>query len=84
MRQFSEEFHKKYTKINILINNAGVGFPFIRKDADGHDLTFKTNHMGPFLLTSLLMDLIISTKKSRIINVSSKLHTAIQSSINFK
>lgn len=69
--------------MNILINNAGVGFPVTKRDVNGHDINFKTNHMGHFLLTNLLMDLIISTKQSRIINVSSSAHTFIKESVNF-
>ena len=83
VRDFSVTFHKKYDKLNILINNAGIAYPNVHLDKEGHDLCFKTNHMGHFLLTHLLMDLIVSTKKSRVINVSSSLHSQIDTKVDF-
>ena len=62
VREFSVKFHQKYNKLDMLINNAGIGFPNVHFDDEGHDLNFKTNPMGHFLLTNLLMDLIISTR----------------------
>ncbi len=43
-----------------------------RRSVDGHELTFATNHLGPFLLTRLLLPALAPT--ARIINVSSKVH----------
>ena len=62
VREFSVAFHKKFDRLNMLINNAGIAYPNVHLDKEGHDLCFKTNHMGHFLLTNLLMDLIIATK----------------------
>lgn len=62
VREFSNAFHLKFKSLNILINNAGTAFMNAKLDKDGVELVFKTNHMGHFLLTNLLMDLIISTK----------------------
>lgn len=84
VKEFSIAFHQQYKKLNILINNAGMVVLDIQKDIEGHDLTFKTNHMAHFLLTHLLMDLIISTKQSRIINVSSHGHTQIKNKVDFE
>ena len=61
VRRFSEEFHQKYSKLNQLINNAGIAAPGVKLNEQGEELTLKTNHLGHFLLTNLLMDLIIST-----------------------
>lgn len=49
--------------IHVLANNAG-GMAARRETADGHDLTFQRNHLGPFLLTTLLLDRLTATAKA--------------------
>jgi retinol dehydrogenase 12 len=58
--------------IDLLINNAGMVSSRHRMSADGFELTFATNHLGPFLLTALLSDRLSET--ARIINVASRVH----------
>lgn len=60
--------------IHILINNAGIFGASNTVSEDGHDITFATNHLGPFLLTLLLLPRILESAPARIINVSSKMH----------
>ncbi len=74
IRSFAAEFKRNYSRVDLLINNAGVMMPPFTKTADGFELQFGTNHMGHFALTGLLMDLITATHDSRIINVSSGAH----------
>lgn len=76
VRRFSEEFRKNFSQLDLLINNAGVMMPPYSKTADGFELQFETNHLGHFALTGLLLDLILKTKNSRIITVSSTAHRA--------
>ena len=59
-------------RISVLINNAGIVSTGHRMSVDGFELTFATNHLGPFLLTSLLTDRMTIT--GRIINVASRAH----------
>lgn len=74
IKNFAENFKKNFSRLDLLINNAGVMIPPYSKTADGFELQFGTNHLGHFALTGLLMDLIKNTKDSRIINVSSGAH----------
>jgi NAD(P)-dependent dehydrogenase (short-subunit alcohol dehydrogenase family) len=75
IRDFAEEFKKKEKRLDILINNAGQMFVPESKTSDGFEMTFGVNHLGPFLLTNLLIDLMITgNSPSRIINVSSVGH----------
>lgn len=72
VRRFSKEFHEKYNSLEILVNNAG--FISLKREVtkDGFERQFGVNHLGHFLLTLLLIDLMGSG--SRIVNVSSGAH----------
>jgi NAD(P)-dependent dehydrogenase (short-subunit alcohol dehydrogenase family) len=74
IRQFADEFKKKYNTLDILINNAGVMMPPYTKTKDGFELQFGTNHLGHFALTGLLLDTITKTPNSRIVVTSSAVH----------
>jgi len=74
VRKFAEEFKKSHTRLDLLINNAGVMVPPYSKTVDGFELQMGTNHMGHFALTGLLIDLIKSAPGSRVVNVSSTAH----------
>jgi NAD(P)-dependent dehydrogenase (short-subunit alcohol dehydrogenase family) len=74
VKSFSEELHKKFDRINILINNAGIMAPPFAKSVDGFESQFATNHLGHFALTGQLLDLLKKGAPSRIINVSSIAH----------
>jgi NAD(P)-dependent dehydrogenase (short-subunit alcohol dehydrogenase family) len=74
VKNFTENFQKNYSRLDLLINNAGVMIPPYAKTTDGFELQFGTNHLGHFALTGQLLELLISTKGSRIVNVSSGAH----------
>jgi retinol dehydrogenase 12 len=59
--------------LDVLINNAGVAGTRALS-ADGFDLTYGTNHIGPFLFTSLIAPLLERAPQARIVNVSSAAH----------
>jgi len=71
---FAKNVKKKFNKLDLLINNAGVMNPPYSKTKDGFELQFGTNHLGHFALTGRLIDLIKNTPNSRIVNVSSTVH----------
>ena len=54
--------------IDLLINNAGITAPALRRTADGFELQFGTNHLGPFALTNLLLPHIVG----RVVTVASQ------------
>src|SRR2546425_2108425 len=74
VRQLAIEFRKKYSKLHVLINNAGLFNQRRHVTTDGYENTFATNYLAPFLLTSLQLDLLKASAPSRIINVSSVGH----------
>jgi retinol dehydrogenase-12 len=59
--------------LDVLVNNAGVAGTKALS-ADGFDLTYATNHIGPFLLTELIRPLLEQAPQGRIVNVSSAAH----------
>ena len=74
VKTFVKEYTSNFDKLDILINNAGVMIPPYSKTKDGFELQMGTNHLGHFSLTMQLLDLIIKTPHSRIVNVSSGAH----------
>lgn len=81
VHHFADSFLKRWSKLDILINNAGVMVPPFRQTKDGFELQFGTNHLGHFALTGRLIEPILATPKSRVVVVSSAAHTRGQ--INF-
>lgn len=73
VRRVAAEINAKYPRLDVLVNNAGALFKDKREvSVDGNELTLATNYLGPFLLTSLLFDLLRSSPAARIVNVSSE------------
>ncbi len=71
IRAFAEKICQEEPQINILVNNAGVFAPSLKTTEDGFDYTFGVNHLGPFLLTNLLLEKVKASQSPRIVNVSS-------------
>ena len=74
IKKFSKEILSEESRIDILINNAGVMFCTFMKTEDGFETQFGVNHLGHFLLTNLLLDKIKQAPEGRIIMVSSLGH----------
>ena len=74
IRRFATEFTATHDDLAVLINNAGAVIGSRQVTKDGFELTFGANHLGPFLLTNLLTDLLIASAPSRIVNVGSSGH----------
>jgi NAD(P)-dependent dehydrogenase (short-subunit alcohol dehydrogenase family) len=74
VRQLAEEYRTKYSRLDVLINNAGAFFLRRKVSAQGYEMTWALNHLSYFLLTNLLLGQIIESKPARIVNVSSGSH----------
>ncbi|MBU1099496.1 MAG: SDR family NAD(P)-dependent oxidoreductase [Bacteroidetes bacterium] len=71
---FATKFKSTFSKLHLLINNAGVMIPPYSKTSDGFELQFGTNHLGHFALTGQLLEILSNTPNSRIVNVASAAH----------
>lgn len=74
VQNFSIQFKEKYDRIDVLINNAGTWEFKLNFSVDGYEKTFAVNHLAHFYLTHLLLDLILISSPSRIVNVASNSH----------
>ena len=74
VRDFCRQVSLEEEKIDLLINNAGMFSMERSLTEDDQEMQFQVNHLGPFLLTNLLLDKLKAAKAARIINVSSIAH----------
>ena len=72
VRALAAQVRQRCPRLDVLINNAGAAVPSRRLSGDGIEMTVAGNHLGPALLTFLLLDLLKSSAPSRIVNVSSE------------
>ena len=71
VRAGAEELGRRHLAIHVLVNNAGVSLARRAASADGFEMTFAINHLGPFLLTNLLLPLLRAGAPARVVNVTS-------------
>ena len=81
IRACCAEFKSKFDRLDVLINNAATWDHTRRVSKDGIENIFATNYLAPFLMTHLLLDLLKKSSPSRIINLTSGLHSG---TINFE
>ena len=88
IRECADKIKNNLKAIDLLINNAGVVNTEYSETIDGIENTFAVNHLGYFLFTNLLLDLVKKESESRIINVSSAAHHFVKGmqwdDINYK
>ena len=72
--KLADEFRERYTRLDVLLNNAGAAYSERAETVDGFERTFALNHLAYYLLTRLLLDILLTSAPARIINVSSDAH----------
>jgi NAD(P)-dependent dehydrogenase (short-subunit alcohol dehydrogenase family) len=83
VRRAAEQARDAHPRIDLLVNNAGGLVTRRSTTADGFELTFATNHLGPFAFTGLLLDALLAAPGSRVVTVSSIGHRYGAGTINF-
>lgn len=81
VRAFAAGFRERFQRLDVLVNNAGVMPGKRYTTEDGIEMIFGTNHLGPYLLTRELLDLLKRSAPARIVVVASTMHR--QGRINF-
>lgn len=87
VRRLAAEVMAKHKQLHLLLNNAGAVFTTRQLTPDGYETTFALNHLGYFLLTDLLLDLLKRTAsesgEARIVNVASAAHQRVKNGLDF-
>ena len=74
IRDLVREFTSHHERLHVLVNNAGVTQRRRVESADGLESVFAINHLGPFLLTGLLLPVLTASAPSRVVTVASGAH----------
>jgi NAD(P)-dependent dehydrogenase (short-subunit alcohol dehydrogenase family) len=74
VHQLAAAFRQRFTRLDVLLNNAGAIFLQRRVSLDGIEMTLALNHLAYFLLTHLLLDTLKASAPARVINVASDAH----------
>lgn len=70
-----DDIYKKFDRLDVLINNAGIYRPQRQLSHDGLEETFAVNYIAPYILTNRLVKLLKKTSSSRIVNVVSEVQS---------
>lgn len=81
IRAFAQEFTARHSRLDVLVNNAGAIFSPRQTSADGIEMTWALNHLGPFLLTAELLNVLQAAPEGRVVTVASAAH--MQAKIHF-
>jgi NAD(P)-dependent dehydrogenase (short-subunit alcohol dehydrogenase family) len=77
IRAMVADFTARYSRLDVLVNNAAVFKPARTVTPDGLETMFATNHLGPFLLTNLLLDTLRASVQARILTVTAPSTTTL-------
>lgn len=76
LHRLAEMFTRRYPKLDVLINNAGIFMPQRMMTEDGYETTFQVNYLSQFYLTHLLLGELKKSQQGRIINLTSSVYRA--------
>ncbi len=76
IRDLAETYQRTHDRLDVLVNNAGLYLSKRHETEDGVEATWAVNHLAPFLLTNLLLEVIKASAPARIVTVASDAHRA--------
>ncbi|MWV44354.1 SDR family NAD(P)-dependent oxidoreductase [Paenibacillus sp. HJL G12] len=76
IREFAKAFTERYDRLDVLLNNAGVVMIKRQETSDGFEMDLGVNHLGHFLLTHLLLDVLLASPQGRVVSVASGAYKA--------
>ncbi len=76
-RHLAEQVLARFDRLHLLINNAGTAYPSRQLSPDGVECALAVNHLAPFLLTNLLLERLKASAPARIVNVATRIDTAM-------
>jgi NAD(P)-dependent dehydrogenase (short-subunit alcohol dehydrogenase family) len=74
IRDMAADLSSRYSRLDVLVNNAGTYQKTWRLNEEGIEMTFAVNYLGPFLLTHLLLPLLRKSLAARVVTVASSAH----------
>jgi len=74
VRRVADEILRRHSRVDVLVNNAGLISPHFALSGDGYEMTIAVNHLAPFLLTNLLLACLTASAPARIVIVASQAH----------
>lgn len=83
VRAFAREFHAAHERLDVLVHNAGLVLSERRTTAEGLEMTFAVNHLGPFLLTRELRPMLLASSPARVVVVASDAHRMAREGLDF-
>jgi NAD(P)-dependent dehydrogenase (short-subunit alcohol dehydrogenase family) len=83
VRKGAAEILERCPTLDVLVNNAGLILTERTETVDGYEATLAINHLGPFLLTHLVLDRLIESAPARVVNVASTAHNQARKGMPF-